>query len=135
MALFKLGPKMLQAKKLQKSSSMQGYGKAKKLNRTTISGRKRNMKLHVKRGNMTKTAGGLKEDAIDVVKTKTGTKYVSSARRKLGMKHPWILAVQKARKQLGDDRLRKLSPNGTLFVPIKKGTELYTTAKSIYSQM
>jgi hypothetical protein len=75
------------------------------------------LKRYAFTGKVSKTASGLTKS--DLVKNKRG-KIVSkkvSARQK---NNPWIIAVQKARKALGTKG----------FAKIKKGTPLYTKAKS-----
>jgi hypothetical protein len=75
------------------------------------------LKRYAFTGKVSKTASGLTK--ADLVKNKRG-KIVSkkvSARQK---NNPWIIAVQKARKALGTKG----------FAKIKKGTPLYTKAKS-----
>merc|ERR1719453_711178 len=70
-------------------------------------------------GKISKTASGLTK--ADLVKNKAG-KVVSKKKQALGKKNKWIDAVQKARKALGSKG----------FLAIKKGSPLYTKAKSLY---
>merc|ERR1712005_31330 len=72
-------------------------------------------KAMVLRGSKAKTVGGL--TAKDLYKNKRG-KIVSKKQSAQGKKHPWMQAVQKARKAL------KI----TGFTAIKKGTPLYAKA-------
>ena len=81
--------------------------------------------MHVARGKLMKTGSGLTRSDVAIVPTRGGgNKFVSAKRRARSQKHPWILAVTAARKQLGV----------TGFVPVKKGTELYSVARSLYEQ-
>merc|ERR1712025_402485 len=70
-------------------------------------------------GKLSKTRSGLTK--ADLVKNKYG-RVVSKKMSLRGAKSPWIAAVQKARKALGVKG----------FTAIKKGTPLYTKAKSLY---
>merc|ERR1711904_64516 len=70
-------------------------------------------------GKMGKTASGLTKS--DLVKNKHG-RIVSKKMSLRGSKSKWIDAVMKARKALGTKG----------FAAVKKGTPLYTKAKSIY---
>merc|ERR1712118_549719 len=70
-------------------------------------------------GKLAKTASGLSKS--DLVKNKHG-KVVSKKMSLRATKSPWIAAVQKARAALGVKG----------FSAIKKGTPLYTKAKSFY---
>merc|ERR1711988_1150486 len=70
-------------------------------------------------GKIAKTKTGL--SASDLVKNKHG-KIVSKKKAAFGKKSPWIEAVMAARKALGVKG----------FAKIKKGTPLYTKAKSLY---
>merc|ERR1719263_2603643 len=83
-------------------------------------------KAVVFRGGKEKTSGGLTKSAL--IKNKTG-KIVSkkaSAAGKKAFKHikGWIVAVQKARQELGVKG----------FVAIKKGSAIYKKAKEFYAQ-
>merc|ERR1719473_594039 len=73
-------------------------------------------KVLVLRGSKAKTVGGL--TAASLTKNKHG-RVVSKKQSMRGKKNTWMIAVQKARKQL------KLKG----FVAVKKGTELYKLAK------
>merc|ERR1712138_273767 len=77
-------------------------------------------------GGKEKTVGGLKKS--DLMKSKTG-KLVSKKSHAAGKKaykniKGWIVAVQKARKELGVKG----------FVPVKKGSAIYKKAKEFYAQ-
>merc|ERR1712224_1150177 len=81
-------------------------------------------KVSVFKGGKEKTVGGLKKS--DLMKNKNG-KIVGKKASAAGKKRykniaGWVAAVSKARKALG---LKG-------FVKIKKGTPLYTKAKSLY---
>merc|ERR1711924_536488 len=76
---------------------------------------------HLFAGKISKTASGMGKG--DFVKNKSG-KIVSKTRSALSKKSPWIVACQKARKEL------KIKG----FAVIKKGTPLYKKAKELYSQ-
>merc|ERR1739848_665790 len=76
-------------------------------------------KVLVLKGKKEKTVGGL--TAKDLIKNKYG-KVVSKKASAKAKKSPWIAAVAAARKAL--------SIKG--FKAIKKGTPLYTKAKSLY---
>merc|ERR1712118_633975 len=76
-------------------------------------------KVLVLRGKKEKTVGGLK--ASDLIKNKNG-KVVSKKASARSKKSPWIAAVNAARSAL------KLKG----FVAVKKGTPLYSKAKSLY---
>merc|ERR1739843_85517 len=78
-------------------------------------------KRHAFFGKIDKTATGLKK--TDLVESKRG-KIVSKKKSLLGKKSPWIVAVQKARKEL------KIKG----FAAIKKGTPFYKKAKEFYGQ-
>merc|ERR1712224_636738 len=99
--------------------------KAMKTKRVSKIAKGKRAKSSVFRGTKVKTVGGLKKS--DLVKSKAG-KIVSKKQQargkglyaKFGQK--WNSAVQKARKALG---LKG-------FVAIKKGSPLYTKAKSFY---
>jgi hypothetical protein len=56
-------------------------------------------RAQVYHGNATETAGGLKKKDLKMVK-KTG-EIVSKAKSKDEKKNPWIVAVAKAKKELG----------------------------------
>jgi len=70
-------------------------------------------------GKLSKTPSGLTKS--DLVKNKAGS-VVSKKRSLAGKKNKWIEAVQKARKALGTKG----------FAAVKKGTPLYTKAKSFF---
>jgi hypothetical protein len=70
-------------------------------------------------GKISKTPSGLTKS--DLAKNKHG-RIVSKKRQARGLKNKWIEACLKARKALGTKG----------FAVIKKGTPLYTKAKSIY---
>merc|ERR1719160_2422693 len=74
------------------------------------------------KGKIKKTKSGL--SASDLVKNKHG-KIVSKKVSAKSKKSPWIAAVMAARKALGVKGFSK----------IKKGTPLYTKAKSMYTPM
>merc|ERR1712139_159954 len=80
-------------------------------------------KVLVWKGKKVKTAGGLKKsDLIKGFGGKLVSKKASAAsKKKLG---GWLAAVAKARKALGTKG----------FVAIKKGSPLYTKAKSFYKR-
>merc|ERR1719316_2921 len=71
-------------------------------------------------GKIKKTKTGLSKD--DLIKNKHG-KIVSKKMSAKSKKSPWIAAVMAARKALGTKG----------FAKIKKGTPLYTKAKSLYT--
>merc|ERR1712224_966514 len=73
-------------------------------------------KVLVFRGSKVKTVGGL--TASSLTKNKHG-RVVSKKQSARGKKNTWMIAVQKARKEL------KIKG----FVAVKKGTELYKKAK------
>merc|ERR1719482_2580718 len=77
----------------------------------------RTLKRYAFAGKVSKTASGLTKS--DLIKNKHG-KIVSKKQSLRAQKNPWITAVQKARKALGTKG----------FAKIKKGTPLYTKAKS-----
>merc|ERR1719160_228456 len=108
-------PKAKKAKKAPKKKK-----KAKKVSKIA-KGKMR--KVLVFKGKKVKTTGGLKK--ADLIKG-FGGKIVSkkasvSSKKKLG---GWLAAVAKARKALGTKG----------FVAIKKGSPLYTKAKSFYKR-
>merc|ERR1712118_171472 len=70
-------------------------------------------------GKLSKTVSGLTKS--DLVKNKHG-RGVSKKRSLRGSKNKWIDAVMKARKALGTKG----------FAKVKKGTPLYTKAKSLF---
>ena len=72
-------------------------------------------------GKLDKTATGVTKS--DLVVNKRG-KVVSKKHRAMGMKSPWIAAVQQARKEL------KIKG----FCVIKKGTPFYKLAKELYKK-
>ena len=76
---------------------------------------------HAFAGKIDKTKGGLVKSAL--VKNKSG-KVVSKKASLRGKKNLWIVACQKARKEL------KLKG----FSVIKKGTPLYKKAKELYGK-
>merc|ERR1739848_52823 len=78
-------------------------------------------KYLVFKGTKVKTVGGLKK--ADLIKTKSG-KIVSKKASAAGKKNAWIAAVVKARKALGTKG----------FVAVKKGSALYSKAKSFYKR-
>merc|ERR1711904_173887 len=75
------------------------------------------LKRYAFSGKIKKTRSGLTKSAL--VKNKHG-KVVSKKMSLRGQKNPWIAAVTKARKALGTKG----------FAKVKKGTPLYTKAKS-----
>merc|ERR1711937_1048281 len=78
--------------------------------------RGRMAKVLVLRGSKAKTVGGL--TASSLTKNKHG-RVVSKKQSAAGKKNPWMIAVQKARKEL------KIKG----FCAAKKGSELYKKAK------
>merc|ERR1711943_60144 len=76
---------------------------------------------HLFAGKISKTASGMSKG--DFVKNKSG-EIVSKTISARSKKSPWIVACQKARKEL------KIKG----FAVIKKGTPLYEKAKELYSQ-
>merc|ERR1711904_464262 len=76
-------------------------------------------KVLVFRGSKEKTIGGLK--ASSLTKNKHG-RVVSKKQSAAGKKNGWMIAVQKARKEL------KIKG----FVAVKKGNELYKKAKEFF---
>merc|ERR1719487_1368155 len=103
--------KAMQAMKAMKKKAMKKKA-MKKLKAFT-------QKRYAFAGKISKTASGLTK--ADLVKNKAG-KVVSKKKQALGKKNKWIDAVQKARKALGSKG----------FLAIKKGSPLYTKAKSLY---
>merc|ERR1719265_491543 len=98
--------------------------KKKKMKRVSKIARGQLAKSFVFRGMKAKTVGGLTK--ADLIKNKNG-KIVSKKQQAHGKKaynniKAWTASVMKARKALG---LKG-------FVPIKKGTPLYTKTKSFY---
>merc|ERR1719472_595761 len=87
----------------------------KKSGRKIATGRMR--KVLVFRGSKVKTSGGL--TASSLIKNKNG-RVVSKKMSLKGKKNTWMIAVQKARKEL------KIKG----FCAVKKGTEFYKKAKS-----
>jgi len=82
--------------------------------------KKRGTKRDVIAGRALKTSGGLTKK--DFRQTKHG-KWVSKKKSKGAKGNKWIIAVGKARKELGI----------TGFVQMKKGTKFYKRAKAIYN--
>lgn len=76
------------------------------------------------KGRAKHTTGGLKKDDITRISTPQGYKYVSKLKSAAGKENKWILAVNKARAESGVKG----------FVPIKKGSPLYESAKAIYER-
>ncbi len=102
----------------------------------TSKGRKRNMNMHVYRGNIRATPGGLGKDKVVKVSTTSGNKYVSKARRAIAQNHRWIQAVKLARSSFTSEELMAMSPTGkSLFVPVKKGGELYKRSRKVYDDL
>merc|ERR1719262_599927 len=94
----------------------------KAMKKKTVSkiGKGRMAKALVLRGSREKTTSGL--TAKDLTQNKAG-KVVSKKASQRASKSPWNQAVSKARKAL--------KTKG--FVPIKKGTPLYTKAKEFFN--
>lgn len=112
-----------------------GTGKKKRMKRKrklgpkTKEGRRRNFYMHVQRGNIPKTAGGITKDGIIVVTKPDGSKkYVSKARHQNAKHNRWIQAGSIARKKL----ITKDKPK---FMSFKKGSELYNRTKEIYAKL
>ena len=91
--------------------------RAMKKKSVSIIARGRMAKVLVLRGTKEKTVGGL--TAASLIKNKHG-RVVSKKQSLRGRKNVWMIAVQKARKEL------KIKG----FCAVKKGTELYKKAKS-----
>merc|ERR1711881_294080 len=108
------------AKKKKKKAAKKKKKKAKKVSKIAKGKMK---KVMVFKGKKEKTTGGLKKsDLIKGYKGKIVSKKASAAsKKKLG---GWLAAVAKARKALGTKG----------FVAIKKGSALYTKAKSFYKR-
>merc|ERR1712032_111550 len=101
-------------------------GKAMKAKNVSKIAKGRNMRAVVFSGSKEKTKTGLQKS--DLMRNKFG-KIVSKKASAAGKKRyaqikGWIMAVQKAKKQLGVQG----------FVAIKKGSDLYKKAKELYSQ-
>jgi hypothetical protein len=82
--------------------------------------------MHVFKGKKAKTRGGLCAD--DIVKVQVGSghfRYRSKKRSAQGKKNKWSMAFKQARQELGVQG----------FVPLKKGTELYTKTRAIYEKL
>merc|ERR1739848_93586 len=96
-------------------------GAMKAMKKKTVSkiAKGRMAKAMVLRGSKAKTVGGLQ--AKDLMKNKNG-KIVSKKASNAGKKHPWMIAVKKARAAL------KIKG----FTPLKKGTDFYKKAKEFY---
>merc|ERR1712100_284523 len=109
--------KAMKAMKVMKKKAAMKAMKAKSVSKIA---KGRCAKAMVLRGSKAKTVGGL--TAKDLYKNKRG-KIVSKKQSAQGKKHPWMQAVQKARKAL------KI----TGFTAIKKGTPLYAKAKEFYN--
>merc|ERR1719350_2349857 len=80
--------------------------------------------VSVFKGKFEKTVGGLKRE--DLTRSKTG-RVVSKKRSAIGKRHyekiqPWVEACKRAKAELGL----------TGFVPMRKGTPVYTRAREIY---
>merc|ERR1712224_521830 len=119
-AAKKKAPKKKKAKKAKKAKKPKKKKKAKKVSKIA-KGKMR--KVMVYKGSKVKTTGGLKKtDLIKGFGGKIVSKKASAAsKKKLG---GWLAAVAKARKALGTKG----------FVAIKKGSPLYTKAKSFYKR-
>jgi hypothetical protein len=115
----------MKAKKSMKSmKSMKAKKSMRKMKaamRVSKIGKGRLAKSQVLKGKKMKTVGGL--TAKDLMKNKNG-KVVSKKRSARGKKNQWILAVQRARKEL--------KVKG--FTAVKKGSALYNKAKSYYKK-
>merc|ERR1712199_49327 len=111
--------KAMKAMKVMKKKAAMKAMKAMKKKSVSKIAKGRCAKAMVLRGSKAKTVGGL--TAKDLYKNKRG-KIVSKKQSAQGKKHPWMQAVQKARKAL------KI----TGFTAIKKGTPLYAKAKEFY---
>merc|ERR1719498_1109052 len=112
--------KAMKAMKVMKKMAAMKAMKAMKKKSVSKIAKGRCAKAMVLRGSKAKTVGGL--TAKDLYKNKRG-KIVSKKQSAQGKKHPWMQAVQKARKAL------KI----TGFTAIKKGTPLYAKAKEFYN--
>jgi phage terminase small subunit len=82
-------------------------------------------RAQVYHGNAEQTAGGLVKKDLKMV----NGEIVSKTKSKSEKKNPWISAVAKARRELGI----KKGSSFDEYIP-KKGSELYKTAKKIYSK-
>ena len=82
-------------------------------------------KASVWKGHAKRTKGGATKADIERIakKDNTGYEYKFKSKMMQGKKNSWILAVKKARKELDIKG----------FVPVKKGSELYTLAKSYHN--
>merc|ERR1712023_197543 len=109
-------------KVMKKKAAMKAMKAMKATKKKSVSkiAKGRCAKSMVLRGSKAKTVGGL--TAKDLCKNKHGN-IVSKKQSAQGKKHPWMQAVQKARKAL------KI----TGFTAIKKGTPLYAKAKEFYN--
>merc|ERR1719441_39532 len=116
----KAAMKAMKAMKVMKKMAAMKAMKAMKKKSVSKVAKGRCAKAMVLRGSKAKTVGGL--TAKDLYKNKRG-KIVSKKQSAQGKKHPWMQAVQKARKAL------KI----TGFTAIKKGTPLYAKAKEFYN--
>merc|ERR1719171_373404 len=115
----KAAMKAMKAMKVMKKKAAMKAMKAMKKKSVSKIATGRMAKVMVLRGSKAKTVGGL--TSKDLCKNKNG-KIVSKKQSAQGKKHPWMQAVQKARKAL------KI----TGFTAIKKGTPLYVKAKEFY---
>lgn len=82
-------------------------------------------RAQVYHGNADQTAGGLTKKDLKMVKGE----IVSKTKSKGEKTNPWIKAVAKARRELGIKKGAAFEE----YIP-KKGSELYKTAKEIYSK-
>merc|ERR1712185_862936 len=103
--------------------AMKAMKKAKKVSKIAKGKRAKSV---VFRGSKVKTKSGLKKE--DLMKSKTGAivskKQSAAAKKRFGSTiKGWLDAVKAARKALGTKG----------FVAIKKGSPLYTKAKSFYT--
>ncbi len=122
------------AKNFVAGSLINGKGKSRakrKIEKFTKSGKRRNEKLLVWRGLIPKTRSGLTKADISKVSSSSGSRYVSKRKSSAGKNNPWIKAVAKARATFSDAELREMSPNGTTFVPVKKGSPIYKLAMQL----
>ena len=80
--------------------------------------------------------GGDSRNGIIQVPGSRGYRYVSEKKRQQGLTNPWILAVKKARDQLGITGFHPLKKDGVHLLP--SGSQctvcgsFYTTARTIY---
>merc|ERR1712224_595070 len=107
------------AKKAKKKAKKAAKKPKKKKKKVSKIAKGKFRKVLVLRGKKAKTVGGL--TASDLIKNKHG-KVVSKKASAKGKSNKWIAAVVAARKALGIKG----------FSAVKKGSALYTKAKSLY---